>query len=86
MPSGAATLDLVLEELRSLRAEVRELRQHRNAATGALLSTEEAAAFLRLSPAAVLKRVERGQIPGLRLGRRWRFRRRDLDALVGQEH
>jgi excisionase family DNA binding protein len=85
MPSGAATLDLVLEELRSLRAEVRELRQGRLQGSGALLSTEEAAAHLRLSPAALLKRVERGQVPGLRLGRRWRFRRRDLDALIGQE-
>jgi excisionase family DNA binding protein len=85
MPFGAATLDAVLEELRELRAEVRGLRQDRPAATGALLSTEEAAAYLRVTPAALLKRVERGQVPGLRLGRRWRFRRRDLDALVGQE-
>jgi excisionase family DNA binding protein len=85
MASPVATLDAVLEELRELRAEVRGLRQDRLAAAGALLSTEEAAAHLRLSPAALLKRVERGQVPGLRLGRRWRFRRRDLDALIGQE-
>jgi excisionase family DNA binding protein len=82
MPTPAATLDAVLEELRQLQAEVRELRGERRAAQP-LLSTEEAAAHLRVTSGALLKRVERGQIPGIRLGRRWRFRRRDLDALLG---
>jgi len=80
-----ASLELVLAEVRALRSELAELLRQPHAAVGALLSTEQAAAHLGLTPAALLKRVERGQIPGLRLGRRWRFRRRDLDALVGQD-
>jgi excisionase family DNA binding protein len=79
-----ATLDALLHELRQLRAEVRELRAERRQGGGVLLTTEEAAAHLRLTSAALLKRVERGQIPAQRMGRRWRFRRRDLDALVGR--
>jgi len=80
-----ASLELVLAEVRALRSELAELRLQRRTAAGELLSTEDAAAHLGVTPAALLKRVERGQVPGVRLGRRWRFRRRDLDALIGQD-
>ena len=47
------------------------------------LTAREAADHLRLpSVAALYQRVARGQIEALRLGRRLRFRRRDLDALM----
>jgi len=48
------------------------------------MTADEVAEYLRLpSRAAVYKRVERGQLPAHRWGRRWRFRRSELDALVG---
>lgn len=48
------------------------------------LTAAEAAEYLRLpSVRALYKRVERGQLPAHRWGRRFRFRRRDLDALLG---
>jgi excisionase family DNA binding protein len=48
------------------------------------LSAAEAARYLGLpSTAALCKRVERGQVPAHRWGRLWRFRRSELDALMG---
>jgi excisionase family DNA binding protein len=45
-----------------------------------LLSTNEAAHYLGLTPNALRIRVHRGSIPAYRLGSRLRFRKRDLDA------
>jgi excisionase family DNA binding protein len=48
------------------------------------LTASEAAEYLRLpTTRALYKRVERGQLPAHRFGRQFRFRRRDLDALLG---
>jgi len=50
---------------------------------GTWLTTAEATAYLRLpSTRALYKRVERGQVPAHRWGRQFRFRRRDLEALL----
>ncbi|ABC81236.1 helix-turn-helix domain-containing protein [Anaeromyxobacter dehalogenans] len=47
------------------------------------MTAAEAASYLRLpSVKALYTRVARGQVKALRLGRRMRFRRRDLDALM----
>ena len=47
------------------------------------LTLEEAAAHLRLSPAAARKRAERGQLPGaVKDGSRWLVDRRALDAAL----
>ena len=43
-----------------------------------LVDTNEAAKILKLSPDAIRKRVERGQIPYLKIGTSLRFRRSDL--------
>jgi excisionase family DNA binding protein len=43
-------------------------------------ATKEAAEYLGTTPAALRKRVERGEIPYIRDGRRLRFDRLDLDA------
>lgn len=50
---------------------------------GPWLTAAEAAVYLRLpSVYALYKRVERGQVPAHRWGRHFRFRRRELDALL----
>ena len=50
------------------------------------MTAEEAAAYLGLpSVDALYRRVERGQVPARRWGRQYRFRRQDLDALMGRE-
>ena len=49
-----------------------------------LLSTEEAAEYLRLKVKRVQALARVGKLPGRRVGRKWLFARRDLDALLGR--
>ena len=46
------------------------------------LTTEEAASYLRIHPRTLARMARHGEIPGLQIGRQWRFRRGDLDAWV----
>ena len=49
------------------------------------LTTDEATAYLGFpSRKALYAAVERGQVPGHKLGRRLRFSRSELDALLGR--
>jgi len=43
-----------------------------------VLITEEAAELLSMHPKALLRQVREGRIPAARVGRRWRFSRRQL--------
>jgi excisionase family DNA binding protein len=45
-----------------------------------LLTLREAAEVLRLHPRTVREYLRRGELQGRLIGRRWRFRRADLDA------
>ena len=45
-----------------------------------LLTLREAAEVLRLNPRTVREYVRWGELEGRVIGRRWRFRRKDLDA------
>ena len=45
-----------------------------------LLTLREAAEVLRLSTRTVREYLKRGEINGKIIGKRWRFRRADLDA------
>ena len=45
-----------------------------------LLTLREAAEVLRLSTRTVREYLKRGEIRGRIIGKRWRFRRADLDA------
>ena len=49
-----------------------------------LLSTEEAAGYLRLHTKRVQALARAGRLPGRRVGRKWLFDRRDLDELLGR--
>ena len=49
-----------------------------------LLSTEEAAGYLRLHIKRVQALARAGRLPGRRVGRKWLFDRRDLDELLGR--
>jgi len=46
------------------------------------MTTDEVAELLRISRKAVYHRVERGQIPVHRLGRCYRFNRREIEAAL----
>ena len=49
-----------------------------------LLSTEEASSYLHLHAKRVQALARAGKLPGRRVGRRWLFDRRDLDALLNR--
>jgi excisionase family DNA binding protein len=49
-----------------------------------VLTLEEAAALLKVSPAALRAAVEDGDLPGRRLGQEWRFSRMALLDWLGQ--
>jgi molybdopterin-binding protein len=50
----------------------------------ALLSAEQAAAYLHLHVKRVQALARAGRLPGRRLGRKWLFDERDLDAALGK--
>ncbi len=47
-----------------------------------LLSSEQAAAILRLNPKVVERKAKRGEIPAFKLGRSWRYRASALDGWI----
>jgi excisionase family DNA binding protein len=48
---------------------------HEDVRADEVLTLEEVAAFLKLSPDAVRSRAEDGELPGRRFGKEWRFAR-----------
>lgn len=49
------------------------------------LTTEEVLAYLQVNLRTVYRLIKAGKIPAVRVGRQWRFRKRDIDAwLDGQ--
>jgi excisionase family DNA binding protein len=47
-----------------------------------IMTLEEVAKYLKLQPQTVYKWAQEGQIPGAKLGKEWRFRRRILNEWV----
>jgi excisionase family DNA binding protein len=47
-----------------------------------IMTLEEVAKYLKLQPQTVYKWAQEGQIPGAKLGKEWRFRRRLLDEWI----
>ncbi len=50
-----------------------------------LLTVEDLAAYLSLSARGAREILQRGELPGFRVGRRWYLRREDLDAAVADK-
>ncbi len=46
---------------------------------GEIMTLEEVARYLRLSNQTIYKMVQGGEIPGVKIGKEWRFRRSVLD-------
>jgi excisionase family DNA binding protein len=53
------------------------------AAAEELRTVEDAAQLLQLHPKTVLRFIKRGRLPATRVGKAYRIRRADLDALAG---
>lgn len=50
-----------------------------------LLSAQEASVYLRLHVKRIQALAREGRLPGRRVGRKWLFDRRDLDAILGPQ-
>ena len=46
----------------------------------AFLTTDEVLAYLQVNLRTVYRLIDAGKLPAVRVGRQWRFRRRDIDA------
>jgi excisionase family DNA binding protein len=51
----------------------------------AFLTVEDLAALLGITPRGARLVLERGELPGFRLGRRWYLRREDLDRAIAEK-
>ena len=53
-----------------------------SAPAGEILTLEEVAAYLRLTPQTIYKWAQEKRIPAVKLGKEWRFRRSILDRWI----
>ena len=44
------------------------------------LTTDEVLGYLKTTPRTIYRLIGSGELPAVRVGRQWRFRRSDLDA------
>lgn len=51
----------------------------------AFLTTEEVLAYLKITPRTIYRLIRCGELPAVRIGRQWRFRRTDLDAWLERQ-
>jgi excisionase family DNA binding protein len=50
-----------------------------------LMTTREVLAYLRVTPRTVYRLIREGDLPAVRMGGRWRFRRADLDRWLERQ-
>ena len=48
----------------------------------AFLTTEEVLGYLKTTPRTIYRLIRSGELPAVRIGLQWRFRRVDLDRWV----
>jgi excisionase family DNA binding protein len=53
--------------------------------TEGFLTTEEVLAYLQVNLRTVYRLIDAGKLPAVRVGRQWRFRRRDIDAWLDSQ-
>lgn len=51
----------------------------------AFLTTDEVLAYLQVNLRTVYRLIDAGKLPAVRVGRQWRFRRKDIDAWLDRE-
>jgi excisionase family DNA binding protein len=56
-----------------------------NETTHEVMTAEEAAAYLRLAPVTLYRLAGKGEIPGVKIGRLWRFKKSELERWLERE-
>jgi excisionase family DNA binding protein len=49
------------------------------------LTTEQVLGYLNTTPRTIYRLIRNGELPAIRIGRQWRFRRADLDQWVERQ-
>ena len=49
------------------------------------LTTEEVLGYLKVTPRTIYRLIRTGELPAVRVGRQWRFRRADLDNWLDRQ-
>ena len=57
---------------------------HSKASKSAFLTTEEVLGCLKVNPRTIYRLIKSGELPAVRIGRQWRFRRSDLDEWINR--
>jgi excisionase family DNA binding protein len=50
-----------------------------------ILSVEDAAKYLKVQSTTIRRQAERGDLPGFKIGNRWRFRMKDIDRFIDSQ-
>ena len=58
---------------------------HSKATHAAFLTTEEVLSCLKVNPRTIYRLIKTGELPAIRIGRQWRFRRADLDEWIDRQ-
>ena len=58
------------------------INEHRLAS---FLTTEEVLTYLKVTPRTIYRLIRTGELPAVRIGRQWRFRRGDLDSWLDRQ-
>ena len=53
--------------------------------TDEILTVEELARYLKLKPQTIYKWAQEGQLPAIKLGKEWRFRKTLIDAWLDEK-
>jgi excisionase family DNA binding protein len=61
------------------------MTQSHMGSNGALLTTGEVLDYLRVTPRTIYRLIRAGELPAVRIGRQWRFRRVDLDNWLDRQ-
>jgi excisionase family DNA binding protein len=51
----------------------------------AFLTTDEVLGYLNTTPRTIYRLIRTGELPAVRIGRQWRFRRVDLDRWIERQ-
>lgn len=79
------TLDAILDDLADRVVEKLEARMQHRPSVRELLTVEETAQQIGRSPGAVRQLIARGELPGVRHGRRVHVRVRDLQNWIEKD-
>jgi len=47
-----------------------------------ILSVDDAAKYLKVKSTTIRRQAERGNLPGFKIGNRWRFRMKDIERFI----